>query len=62
MIKPTMQQNERGRKAGGEQEDDLYSAAQDAFSVKIVTDDKAVKRLAKQCKLDNIFLAWEPQK
>ena len=61
MIKPTMQQNERGRKAGGE-EDDLYGVAQDAFSVKIVTDEKAVKRLAKQCKLDNIFLSWEPQK
>jgi hypothetical protein len=61
MIKPTMQQNERPRKAGGE-EDDLYGVAQDSFSVKIVTDDKAVKRLAKQCKLDNIFLSWEPQK
>ena len=39
-------------------EEEEYPEAE-AFSVKIVCEDKAVKRLAKQQKLDNIFLNWE---
>jgi hypothetical protein len=42
-----------GAKAGS----DLYPAGE-AFSLKLICDDKTLKRAAKQHKLDKIFVSW----
>lgn len=47
MIKPTLQQGSTDCSSGGE-----------AFSLKVVCEQKAIKKQAKQLKLDKIFAQW----
>ena len=47
MIKPTLQQGSTDCSSGGE-----------AFSLKVVCGQKAIKKQAKQLKLDKIFAQW----
>ncbi len=55
MIKATVQIGEGELNKGSEDESE-------AFSLKISCPDKNIKRIAKQYKMDHIFVAWKESK